>query len=188
VRSGDPARAAPAVEIFAVGLVDGGLLHWLAGALHQQLRVPVAIGREFASRPDWKLEQADSWSANALLDSLVEAFLVSGLDPEARIYLAVSVLPMAEPGRTVVFGVATVGGCCAVVCTEALHAEDIELFRQRVLKEAVHEIGHVRGLGHCHDRACVMFASADLAATDEKSVHFCASCAKMIIPDLPKVP
>jgi len=35
--------------------------------------------------------------------------------------------------------------------------ENQNLFHQRVLTEAVHELGHTYGLGHCGNPRCVMF-------------------------------
>jgi archaemetzincin len=51
-----------------------------------------------------------------------------------------------------------------------------EVLYARALKEAVHEVGHTFGLGHCHDSACVMHFSNTLADTDRKGAHPCAVC------------
>lgn len=48
-------------------------------------------------------------------------------------------------------------------------------FRERVLKEAVHELGHTFGLEHCQP-GCIMNFSNSLYDTDEKPVDFCQSC------------
>jgi len=48
-----------------------------------------------------------------------------------------------------------------------------KLFYERVLKEAVHELGHTFGLQHCDDRRCVMVFSNSLRDTDYKSSSFC---------------
>ncbi len=47
------------------------------------------------------------------------------------------------------------------------------LFYDRILKEAVHELGHTFGLRHCDDRKCVMVFSNSLLDTDYKSSNFC---------------
>lgn len=54
------------------------------------------------------------------------------------------------------------------------------LFRQRLLKEAVHEIGHCLGLPHCADRKCVMVFSNSVDGVDRKDASFCARCKKVI--------
>lgn len=58
--------------------------------------------------------------------------------------------------------------------------EDNEiLFDLRVLKEAIHELGHTFGLKHC-DNHCVMQFSNHLADTDKKPSDFCESCLKKL--------
>lgn len=50
-------------------------------------------------------------------------------------------------------------------------------FELRVLKEAVHELGHNFCLEHCNNK-CVMQFSNSLAEADEKPAKFCLSCSK----------
>jgi len=54
--------------------------------------------------------------------------------------------------------------------------EDRSLFHKRVLTEAVHELGHTYGLGHCGNPRCVMFFSNSLMDTDRKGSEFCLNC------------
>jgi archaemetzincin len=53
---------------------------------------------------------------------------------------------------------------------------DRKLFYLRMLKEAVHELGHTYGLDHCTDYRCVMYFSNSLQDTDRKGVDFCRKC------------
>jgi archaemetzincin len=55
--------------------------------------------------------------------------------------------------------------------------EDKNLFDFRVLKEAIHELGHTFGLKHC-DNHCIMRFSNHLADTDRKPPEFCESCQR----------
>jgi archaemetzincin len=59
-------------------------------------------------------------------------------------------------------------------------AADSSLFRQRVTKEAVHELGHTYGLVHCPNRRCVMAFSNSLHDTDVKSLEFCPICRERL--------
>jgi archaemetzincin len=54
--------------------------------------------------------------------------------------------------------------------------EDQNLFHRRSLTEAVHELGHTYGLGHCKNSQCVMFFSNSLIDTDRKCPDFCPTC------------
>ncbi len=51
---------------------------------------------------------------------------------------------------------------------------------ERTLKEAIHEIGHTYGIGHCRDPRCVMHFSNSLADTDIKGPDFCHRCKGML--------
>ncbi len=54
------------------------------------------------------------------------------------------------------------------------------LFKERIAKEVVHELGHTFGLGHCRNRKCVMAFSRSLEGVDAKGKSFCKRCKKEI--------
>ncbi|WP_081825254.1 matrixin family metalloprotease [Persephonella sp. IF05-L8] len=54
------------------------------------------------------------------------------------------------------------------------------IFIGRITKEAVHEIGHTLGLGHCPDPECVMHFSNSIVDTDRKSYFFCSVCYQKV--------
>jgi len=82
-------------------------------------------------------------------------------------------------GLNFIFGQADLSGRLALISIIRLRQEfyglkpDEEIFRKRVIKEAVHELGHTLGLRHCHDSYCVMHFSNSLRDTDIKSENFC---------------
>ena len=51
------------------------------------------------------------------------------------------------------------------------------LFELRVLKEAIHELGHTFGLPHCLNY-CIMRFSNHLKDTDDKPYKYCDTCEK----------
>lgn len=100
--------------------------------------------------------------------------------PRGGKVLAVTDRDLFIPILTYVFGEAQLGGAAAVVSTARL-AEDADLFgpgvvRERLAKEAVHELGHTFGLRHCATPACVMGRSAGVRDVDEKDPELCDEC------------
>jgi archaemetzincin len=93
--------------------------------------------------------------------------------------LGVASFDLYVPGMNFVFGEARCPGGVAVISTYRLRVkrlDDSDLFASRILKEAVHEIGHMMGLRHCTEPSCVMYFSERLADTDRKGDDFCAEC------------
>ncbi len=81
-----------------------------------------------------------------------------------------------------VFGEAFTPGRTALISLFRLKPEfygdpvDEELFLERAVKEAVHELGHTYGLKHCPNPTCVMHFSNSIADTDKKQSLFCDRC------------
>ena len=76
---------------------------------------------------------------------------------------------------TFVFGEANVYTGPAVVSVARL-ASDPGRARDRVAKEAIHELGHTLGLDHCDTPRCVMRFSDSVEDVDRKGREFCARC------------
>ena len=102
--------------------------------------------------------------------------------------LGVAAVDLYIPILTFVFGEAQMGGPCAVVSAHRLRQEfyglqpDPELFRQRIIKEAVHEVGHTLNLTHCEDYRCVMASSHAVEWIDIKEGTLCAACRAVAAP------
>ena len=50
------------------------------------------------------------------------------------------------------------------------------VFKDRIVKEAIHELGHAFGLIHCNNKRCVMHFSNSLHDTDFKNKRFALDC------------
>lgn len=98
--------------------------------------------------------------------------------------LAISDVDLYVPQLNFVFGEAELGGPMAIISLSRLRQsfyglpENKALFLERTVKEAIHELGHVYGLGHCPNPECVMHFSNSLLDTDRKEASFCKRCQK----------
>ena len=57
--------------------------------------------------------------------------------------------------------------------------------QERLVKEAVHELGHTFGLRHCDDWRCVMTSSHAVERLDVKDAGFCLPCRDVVLRDAP---
>lgn len=96
--------------------------------------------------------------------------------------LGITSLDLYIPILTFVFGEAQLDDACALVSTHRLRQEfyglppDPERLRVRLLKEAVHELGHTLSLAHCDDYRCAMAPSHAVEWIDIKGDSLCPAC------------
>jgi archaemetzincin len=156
------------------------LLEHLAAALARTFRVPCRVSQRSVELAFALEGRRGQYYSSAILQELER-----GADSGARV-LGVTSCDLYVPVLTFVFGEAQLDGSCAVVSTARL-AEPFyglprrdDLLRERLIKEAVHELGHTFGLRHCTDWRCVMTSSHAVERLDVKTSEFCARCRKPV--------
>ncbi len=155
-----------------------GLLKHLAGRF--RLPVNLATGHGIDPAPAYDA------SRNQYYSSLLLATLLAAFPRHSGKILAVTAADLFVPVLTYVFGEAQLDGPAALVSSFRLDErfygmpKNKELFQQRLIKEAVHELGHTFGLVHCRNMDCVMRSSTAVEEIDVKSENFCAECDEQL--------
>jgi len=91
-------------------------------------------------------------------------------------------LDLFIPVLTFVFGEAEMGGRAAVFSIHRLRQEfyglppNRDLLVERAVREMLHELGHLAGLPHCPDAACLMSPAHSVEQVDAKSAEYCPAC------------
>ena len=113
---------------------------------------------------------------------------------EADRVLGVTEVDLYVPRLNFVFGEAQCPGRTAIISLFRLKPEfygrspNRNLFVERSVKEAVHEVGHTLGLVHCSNSACIMFFSNSIFDTDRKKLAFCERCYPLVLKRLKGLP
>jgi len=80
------------------------------------------------------------------------------------------------------FGEANMKHNCAVVSTHNLDISKDKLNDNRIIKEVIHEIGHlILGIQHCFNNKCVMCFSANVEDIDKKTLNLCKNCKSELV-------
>jgi len=171
------------LQLLPIGNVDDGLLKDLRPAVEEILGVPckvlpVRLDPEFAFHGE-----RQQYHSSEILRRM-QNFLTT----DSWRMLGIGMVDLYIPILTFVFGEAQMGGPCAVLSTHRLRQEfyglppDRELLRERLLKEAVHEVGHTLNLTHCGDYRCVMASSHAVEWIDLKDSALCGMCRSAVVP------
>jgi archaemetzincin len=148
--------------------------------LSRRVQVPCRVSAGLAG-PSALLPDRPQGDADALLATLEERALAGG-----PLLVGLTALDLAVPVFTFVFGRAEPGGRAAVVSLARLDPvfyglpADPEHLMERTVEEVVHELGHLGGLAHCRDAACVMSFAGSVEKVDVRGTRFCAPCAKRL--------
>ncbi len=156
------------------------LLEDLSSALSDAFKLPVSILRK-----SFTLDQGYDPVRNQFNSSWILSRLLELAPKESCKILGVTEVDLYVPVLTFVFGEAQVEGKAAVVSSYRLRdelyglPENPERLKERLEKEAIHELAHTFGLIHCRQPECVMHSYTYAEEIDFKSKNFCTACSAL---------
>jgi archaemetzincin len=165
-----------AVVLVPIGEIDQKVIQVLKDELSKVFKNAVVVGKEVPG-PHYVFNQRRKQYLSTII---LKAIIEQKEYPEDHKILGIVDHDLYVPELNFVFGEAS--RKAAVISMTRLRKtfyhlpEDQSLFHRRVLTEAVHELGHIFGLGHCQNPRCVMFFWNSLMDTDRKGWEFCQEC------------
>ena len=153
------------------------MLRKLRDHLHDYLSLPVRVTRNMPV-PDGSYERnRNQYNSTRILGEILRQ-----APADAIKIVGIIDKDLCIPILTFVFGEAQLGGVASIVSIARLRQEfhglspDDGILFERLVKEALHELGHNFGLIHCSDRECVMYLSNTVRDVDRKKTVYCGSC------------
>lgn len=169
------------VYLVAIGSVPAQALDWVEGAASEWCPWPIV------RLPALELPQSAYDEKRGQYRSAEFMKVVAQCAPSsAGRVLGVTQADLAIPTLTFVFGQAQLDGSAAVISLCRLRQEfyglpqDEGLFRERVVKEVLHELGHTCGLAHCSNPKCVMSLATHIGLVDTKEERYCEGCGRQL--------
>jgi archaemetzincin len=169
------------LQLVPIGEVDPALLDHLCLRLVEQFRVRCTVA-DALPHPNYALHsERQQYHSSDILTRMTPHVR------DAWRVLGVTSVDLYIPILTFVFGEAQMGGRCAVVSTHRLREDfyglppNPDMLKKRLLKEAVHELGHTLHLTHCRDYYCVMASSHSVEWIDLKEHQLCADCQAKVL-------
>ncbi len=166
-----------ALYTLAIGQLQEGILSFLQSSLWSSLQIPCEIlPAVLDPHPAFHPGRGQYHSSEIL------ARLQRFASPKCSRVLGVADVDLYIPILTFVFGEAQIGGPCALISAQRLRQEfyslppDEDVLQKRLLKEAIHELGHTCELTHCENYSCAMASSHAVEWIDLKEAALCPTC------------
>lgn len=172
------------LTVLRIGNVDAEAVRHVLDGLSQAFpEVVCTLAESVMPVPkDAYNQERYQYHSTRILAKMIEYVEKSDIDS----VLGVTAVDLYVPSLNFVFGEAHCPGKVAIISLFRLTPEfygqsaDKQLFYERAVKEAVHEVGHTLGLGHCKNSLCVMFFSNSILDTDRKELTFCEKCSNFV--------
>jgi archaemetzincin len=168
--AGGSQRSRRHIVLTMMGRGDASWLEVLAPLLDDVFDATSSVMDAIALPEDANNPSRRQYHSTVLLETLAQH-----KKPEWERLLGVTDVDLYTPDLNFVFGEADSRRGVAVFSVARLHTDDHNRFVHRAATEAIHEMAHTYGLGHCSDARCVMWFSNTLEETDRKGTRFCAA-------------
>jgi archaemetzincin len=106
--------------------------------------------------------------------------------------IAITQVDLFIPILTHVYGEAQLGGTACIVSAYRLNEGRLgghisQKYIDRIVKEAIHELGHTFKLRHCPEHTCIMHYCRNEEDVDRKSDQLCRYCQVMLQDEIKRM-
>lgn len=169
------------ISVLSIGQVDEAILIGICEGLTRVFSdtTCLLVDQKLPLQHEAFNEKRKQYCSNIILRE-VQGFAVK--NPDVNCVLGIMDADIFVRKLNFVFGEAVCPGKAALISLWRLRpkfygaASNWDLLLERAVKEAMHEVGHTLGLGHCSRTLCVMHFSNSISDTDIKQSAFCDRC------------
>jgi archaemetzincin len=172
-----------------MGRFDDLSMRVVAANLQSLIGIPVDHLKPLKVPQEAYLERRGQFEAGAVIRHLSKY----GFSQCLRV-LALTTVDLCSPILTYVYGEAELGGRVALVSSFRLRNDGdgrevpADQYYERLIKVALHEVGHTFSLYHCDDPRCLMQFSPGILNLDALDIRFCERCEFMLRRELKRLP
>ena len=169
------------ILLLSYGHFEAEFLKSLEGEISREFHAAVHTEENPAGINDFYDPLRRQYDGNRILKELVDPVY-----PSYGKRVGLFRVDLFIPILTYIFGQAKLGGNSGIASLYRLRNElyglnaDEDLLLERFGKVVIHELGHMHGLIHCQNPACVMKSSTYVEDIDQKGQNLCGQCRNKI--------
>ena len=182
-----PDKSEHIILISPVGDLSTELMAALAGEIQRVFGFSVTIDSVLQD-----LSFALDQNRNQHHSTMILERLAAKAPARAVKVIAIAQVDLFIPILTHVYGEAQLGGTASVVSTFRLNEGRSGMsispkYMDRIVKEAIHELGHTFNLRHCPEDTCIMHYCRNEEDVDRKSDELCRYCKVMLEDEIKRL-
>jgi archaemetzincin len=175
------------IIISPIGEFSSELIEAIAGEIKRVFGFP-AVSEAVLQDLAFALDQ----NRNQYHSTLILEQLAANRPAHAIRVIAIAQVDLFIPILTHVYGEAQLGGTACIVSTYRLNegrggSNISQKYIDRIVKEAVHELGHTFKLRHCPEHSCIMHYCRNEEDVDRKSDQLCRYCQVMLADEIKRM-
>jgi len=180
-------RVEHSILISPIGELSSDLIAAIAGEIKRVFGYAAETGSILQDLSFALDQNRQQYNSTLILDQLA-----ANIPAHALKVLAIAQVDLFIPILTHVYGEAQIGGGACIISTFRLNEGPsginiLKKYNDRIVKEAIHELGHTFNLRHCPEQTCIMHYCRNEEDVDRKSDQLCRYCKIMLDDEIKRL-